>query len=112
MEDLNLTSYAVHSKLKALHEEQQLWRNKIAKLPRTQAPEIETLTAEMSSYRNREKGIALLQTRIAEFRRLFEGKPLIDGLMELFDEDIAQNVFNNSSYIDRLNRKYLDEIAD
>lgn len=61
----------------------------------------------MRSYRIRERGVALLQTRMTELKRIFKEKPTCEHLISLFNEDMAQSVFNNSRYIERLTQKYL-----
>ena len=50
---------------------------------------MESLTLEMRSYRNREKGVALVQTRLAELNRLFAEKPPVDRFIELLNEDMS-----------------------
>jgi hypothetical protein len=60
MKELDLVDYTVYSKLTTLFEAQQIWRDKITKLLSTPVPELDALTAEMRSYRNRESGVALL----------------------------------------------------
>ena len=52
-------------------------------------PQVDSLTLEMRSLRNRERGIALMQSRMAEFKRLFAQKNTCEELIRLLEEDYA-----------------------
>ena len=107
LEELNLTEFIVYAKLKAIYEVQKEWRAKITKMLSSSVPSIESLTMEMRSYRQREKGVALVQTRLTELKRLFAEKPPVDHFIALLNEDMEQKVFDNMQYIERLTQKYL-----
>ena len=51
-------------------------------------PQVEQLRSELRSYRNREKGIALMHTRLTEFKRLFAQKLPCDNMISLLEEDL------------------------
>ena len=106
--ELKLTEFTIYSKLKELFDIQVEWRQKISNIVTTPQPKLETLTQEMRAYRNRERAsIALVQTRLAEFRRIFSHKPTCDELIAILNEDISESKFDNSRYIERLHQKYL-----
>ena len=80
-----------------------MWRDKISDLLRTPVPELDEITFNLRSYRNRERGgIALVQARHCELKRIFAQKPSCEQLIELLNEDLGQKVFNNQQYIERL----------
>lgn len=65
------------------------------------------MTIEMRAFRLRERGIALVQTRLNELKRLLSEKPPVEHFVALLNEDMDQTVFNNMHYIERLTRKHL-----
>ena len=89
MQELNLHEFSVYKKLEALYQTQKTWREKIAKLISAPVPQVDSLTLEMRSLRNRERGIALMQTRLTEFKRLFAQKNTCEELIRLLEEDYS-----------------------
>lgn len=108
MRELQMTGFTVYGKLSKLFDSQKEWRAKITGLLKAkQPPKLDALTTEMRSYRIRERGVALMHTRMCELKRLFQEKATCEDLIKLFNEDLSQTVFNNSRYIERLTQKYL-----
>jgi len=91
LEVLTLTDFTVYTKLKVIFTEQETWRTKISRLVAGEQPTLEKLTLEMRAYRNREQsGIALVQTRMLELKRLFALKPTCEDMVAVLEEDASQ----------------------
>ena len=89
LEELALTDYTVYKKLKELFDQQTNWREKINKLLQAPVPSLEELRFNLRSYRNRDRGgIALVQSRIVELKRIFSQKPSCEHLIALLNEDL------------------------